>query len=569
MTHQWLVGLGLGLTAITAPGIAGAASVQAHIPADTVLYNGITAEFDKAGLAAAYGAAAPMSSLAEGDRDPAEATQEGGPGAGMFAALAADYNASWAEDDQPLARFGVAADGEYALYTVGALPVIRVAVEDPKAFRSRLQAAQQAAAIEPERTRSAGIRTRRYPFEMDEDEGNLELVVTVHDGHGVITLAGDGIPDDALAIALGAEEPATSLAERKRPSNLTERHEFVEGSVGYIDHEAIIAGLTNAEANRFGRMIRPLMEAWGEGDSLPFAAMRNEACHNEATEWAATWPYSSSGYTDVDADADRVQTRNLVRVHSEFVRNQLANLRGRIPTVTEAQPLMEFGLGLRIQEVIPTLRQLAERFKQVERDCGLLRKAQKAVHEQSIGQLEIVSRTLGDTRGMTATLVDVKETPGGSADSSDDSTATPQGVIEIATSDPAGLWRLVASGLGLGNQAPRPKPGGEPVSFEAGMGLDADWQAAIRNNSLVMLVGGAPLPDMAGETGLQPNGVLRLRENVARLAEIAGREDGMLPDSVAEQGMLGLTESLNAYLDTRLDVTKRGIAFDVTLTPAP
>ncbi len=571
MIARWLKPV--ALASVLAAPMAHAADVHEFVPAGTVFYNGMTEALPKTRLADAYPPSWQDLTSPTLDDDPAKLADEGGPAAGMLVALLQDYYASWAEDDHPLTRFGIAQEGEYAVYTVGALPVVRASIDDPSALQDRLAHAEQAAGIKPTQRKIHGTAVRRYGFSLSESGQDLNLIAAIHDGQAVLTLTGSAIPEDAVATALGADRPDSSLAESGRPGKLSKRHDLIDGSVAYLDHEAIVAGITDPEANRFGAMIRPLMETWyGAEQPVPFDKLRQQACHQEASEMATSWPYSVSGFSDIAPKAQQVAISNLVRVANDDVSGQLSRLRGHIPKAVDQRAILELGVGLHIQELVPALRQLAEDFKQDERQCQAMRSAQKAVHSQSIGQLSIIAQTLGDTRGISASLLaldQANEATEGEAQGS--GAASPRAVLEVANAKPAALWRFTKSALGLSNDVADPEPGGEPVAIPGVGGLGLDWQVALRNNALIMLLGDTPLPKAAGEEGLEANGVLRVREDIGALAEA----DEAYSQSLG-QGVPGLpsiaapasVEAVNAYLDMGLDFTDDGIGLDMVISPA-
>ena len=560
----------LAAMTLAASPLANAADVHDYVPADTVVYNGVTEAFPKTQLSDAYPSSWQEFTAPGADDSPDQLADEGGPGAGVLLALVHHYYASWAEDDYPLARFGAAKNSEYALYTVGALPVMRLGLDKPSAFREQLKAAEKAAGVKPTKGKIQGVSVRRYGFSVAQSDNNLDLIAAIQDGQAVLTLTGSAIPADALATALGAEAPEASLAESNRAGKLAKRHGFIEGSIAYLDHEAIVAGITNPEANRFGAMIRPLVETWyGSSNPIPFDKLRQEACHQEASEMATSWPYSASGFSDIAPKAQRVRISNVVRVANSGVTKQLARLRGHIPTATDQRALLELGIGLHVQELVPALRQLAEDFKQNKTKCETLRTAQKAVHAQSFGELSVIARTLGDTRGVTASLLGLDSPDeGASGEGSSGNGVNPRGVVEIANTDPMALWRFIRGSLSLPEDVANPEPDGKPVAVSDVAGFGTQWRVALRDNALVILAGDTALPKAAGEKGLDANGILSVREDIGRLARASETYSQSLGTNVPGSGMIAMAESINAYLDMGLDFTNQGVGFDMEISPA-
>lgn len=534
-------------------------ALLAHVPAGTVFYSGYTDP--SLPLAEASDMWGPLDRVgaAAGDKiDPAEAADEGGPAAGMLAGLYRSYLSSVAEDEHPLARFGVSSDNIAAAYAVGALPVLRISMADTQAFWHRIDAIEAMSRIEASSEPLSQGKQRRYPFKTGGTEGELDLVIAANNGYAIVTLAGSGFNDKAVALALGESQPEQSLRDTGRLDELAKRHGTLPTATGFIDHQALAAALTGASNDRFATMLARLLNAWGVNNAV-LTTLRNPACQQDLGAIAEQWPYTSFGITRLDTNTRELGTRTNVAIADEALRSRLDALRGHIPEPVAGRPIAGAGLGLNAETLARTVQKLARDFTGSDFQCPPLRAAQRAIGNQPLNQLGMATAMISDVRGISAAVTDLAHGRTGSLPFRADA------VIEIATPKPTALWQFAQQSLGLPVDK-RPQAGGDPVRIDLPMVAGMELKVAIRDNALLVVTGDARLDGAAGESDTEPNGILQLRYDYGRMTSaIMDRIPGngrSLPDRAR-------LERIDAYYDMRIDTDDHGLRLDATVAPAP
>lgn len=536
------------------------ASLLSDVPADTVAFIGynepVPLETLTSILPGGYPGLEAMPPAA--DMDPEAATREAGPAAGVLAALGREYLASLGEDDYPLQRFGIGDGLAFGVYAVRALPVLRLGIDDREAFHGVLDRAEAAAGVQGTPFEQGDARGRRYTIPTRDEGTALDLVVATHRGFAVFTLAGTGIDEASLATALGTATPGRSLADSGRIADLAKRYGTTPGTTGFIDHEALVAGLTGAEDSRLAAMLGEIASAWGASDDYPLPGLSDPACRKDARAIAAKWPHTVMGLTELDANTRRLGSRTVIAATDTALMNEIARLRGHIPNAMSGRPLAGLGLGLDVSQLVPVIQGLAQRFTQAPFECPAIRAAQQRLASQPLGQMGMFTAMIGDVRGISLALESLRPSQGGGAPVSGD------GVIEIATGKPQVLWQMAQSSLGLpADQAP--SMGGPAVDVPQAMAPDTRVRAALRENALVLLLGDSELTDAAGETDVEPNGVFSLRYDYGRA--MALMSEHMDEAGADEKRMFRALGESDLYYDLGMDITERGFRLDLTLTP--
>lgn len=524
----------------------------AHVPAEAVLFSGYTADsLPITDLTTAWGEL----SDAGGSDDlpsPATAAENDGAAAGMLTGMYRAYLEDFHDGKTLLDSFGRAPGGAVGVYTVGSLPVMRVDLADKQRFWQRIDRIEADAGIKPKATDGSAARSRRYAFKTDADNTEVSLLVATHRGDAVVTVTGAAVPSDAIALALGETMPERSLADSGKLERLAKRYGTQAGATGFIDHEALIGGLTGASESRFARMLAHVDPQGSETASELFT---NKACREDARAIAAMWPHTVFGITEVDSDAQRVGGRLALGIDDDQVLKALTQMRGRIPEPTSKETVLDLGLGLRLQNVAMSVQQLSDRFTGADFGCPRLKRSQQRLTNQGLGRLEMVTRMVGDIRGVGLAVMALKPGSGMSPVGGD-------AIVEIATPDPESLWRTANSMIGLKAEN-QPEPGGSAVAV-SGLGAPGvpTLRVALRDNALVVLVGDAQLDHAAGETELEANGMMRLRYSGPALGQ-AIQDSGVSRRAGSEaQQALASVRGTNLRYDMSLDIASNGIHFD-------
>ncbi|HKJ94028.1 MAG TPA: hypothetical protein VKA32_00195 [Gammaproteobacteria bacterium] len=534
------------------------ASLLAMVPADTVFYSGYSKPFDPQPYLDAWHVAFPLGDKMNDAFDPKRATDEGGAALGVLAALERMNLKQMSEGKRTATYFGASKETVFAAYAVGALPVLRYRLADQETFWKRVDAAEKEAGVSVKPTDDGDATVRRYPFKAHTDDGNLQLVLATRDGYAIATLDGPGIDADHLEMALGNSLPKRSLADSDRLQTIAKRVGTEPWATGFIDHEAVVAGLTGDEGSDFGRMLDNITTAWGADKDL-FASLREPACRDDARAIAALWPRTVFGITHLDEDKAEIDSRIAVESTDSDLMAEIMRLRGHIPTVSETRPPLGLGLGLNLSEVVPVMQSLLARFSKATFKCPPLVQAQQQAMKQNVAQLGMFTAMVGDVKGVGAAFSAIKGVD-------DPAQISGTATVEVATDKPDTLWQLMQGMLGLpADQAP--KAGGAPVEVPGALTQGRQVRAAIRDNALVFLIGDASLTGAAGEDNVDPNGLLSFDYDLGRMAStIAAASKAHNGPAEGEEVAKALNH-MDLVYSGRVDASKNGFHMDIRLTP--
>src|SRR5690606_32966346 len=127
-----------------------------------------------------------------------------------------------------------------AVYGVGLVPVARLTLADPAAFRAFVARLEQRSG---ETLPTGRVDDVDY-WQLTSAEAPLRGVFALHGNHLVATIAPVG-DDAALRSLLGIERPANALRDGGELAALNARYGFSPYASGYVDSARIVALLTS------------------------------------------------------------------------------------------------------------------------------------------------------------------------------------------------------------------------------------------------------------------------------------------------------------------------------------
>lgn len=511
--------------------------------------------------------------LAEGAKTP------GTPGGRLLMALNVEYMAAAVKPDQFKAALGIADPIDIAFYAIGAVPVLRVAVGDPDAFWGFVDRAQVKAGVEGAAKTLDGATYRTYRL---SDEGApetqvLDLVVGVHEGFAVFTLASAALDAETLALSLGTRKPEKSLAASGRLEATAKAHGFLPMMVGYIDHRLLVEGLADPAAGSLGTMLQKL--AAGPDSEFPAVIdlLRTPACRQEFAAIAELWPQTLVGYTEYDLDKApyRIGSRLVFESKDEALLADLSSLVGEIPVIGETgsqAPLYTMGLGLRVDALMPFVMSTRSRLLEASYECEPLQAAHSALVEvnPAIG-VGMVTGLAAGVSGISATVLDL-------ALAVPDATQPGQGqpgleridlVAAVSVQDPATfLAKLLAMAPPPYSEISVPADG-SPVEIPLPPMPNSPVQAvkiAAKGDKILVFVGARAeqVVDQMAKSGAATKGLLHVGMNYAKYFELMGSLLGSIEPGVSpeEAAIFENLKGFDAQLDMALKVEDKGIVFD-------
>ncbi len=349
------------------------------------------------------------------------------PAAAFVEGILVEYMKAIKTPETAAKSLGIKENVEGIVYTVGAIPVVRFSLASNRDFLAFLDRAENISKVSHKKYSFHDLALRGYAMETGkgEDEKALELIVTVQNDYGVITIALPEHNRDALLEhALGIKKPSASLADTKILQNLRDKYDFHPSYLGYIDHTILIEGLTQPNKNQFGRMIDGFIKANSKTHNTsdvepspskehPLASIQTPACQRELSSIVNTWPRSVMGYTKLDIKKHPMafQAIALLEVNDQELLNSLKTLRGYIPPHLRGpsnDTLFGFGLGFNMDALLPFLTKTVQDILQTPYECAPLKDIkQKLATSNGMAAIGMASGMLAGLQGISASIFNI------------------------------------------------------------------------------------------------------------------------------------------------------------------
>jgi hypothetical protein len=319
-------------------------------------------------------------------------------------------------------KFGTGSELDSVLYAVGVMPVMRVRLENPQAFNTFLDTAEQYMHASAEKLVIDGVTFRSYSLDPQDTEqaSGIKFIIGAHDNYGIFSLLSGIESDNARRMIAGAVKPKLSLVNVPTLDNIIKRYKFHPAYLGYFNHKAIIDGITDPQQNEFGKMLDAILskevrfpeitedlsgqedpqleqdseqkanpESAASGQSSdtvenqsPFAPIRTVECREDLLQMADNWPFTLYGYSQFDLTTQPkvIATRMILESHDKQFISGLRTLRGYIPDAVindYNQHLFGFGFGLKADALMPFVTKTYQSFINKKFKCDPLKKLQQ------------------------------------------------------------------------------------------------------------------------------------------------------------------------------------------------
>ena len=396
---------------------ASQASSLSYVPADTLVFAGGLEPMSWSQLAAFRDSFAfsgsPESTrkvIEELLKSEAEGKSQTPPGMQLLISLYADYLAAVTAKDFSPAVLGLGEQIDSAFYTVGALPVLRLKLQDEAAFDTFLAKAASRFKLQPQTGTVDGFNYQRYALNHDEKQP-VFLAIGKRDGFLVITLDLGTLAagKQEMALAFGLSKPTQSLASSGVLEGMMKENGLLPFSLGYLNHEGLVKTLTRADSP-----LAILLDKVSEGKSTAsLAAYRTPACQSEIEGMAALWPRSVFGYTEFDGSGSPIRANSLFKMVStdKATMDQLQKLRGFLPDFSAAPSQFSYQLGFNMDELTPVATSLWSRATQAKFSCEPLVEVQATLRELNPGLLGAMTGMMQGVQGASINLQELSLKP--------------------------------------------------------------------------------------------------------------------------------------------------------------
>ncbi|MCL1036091.1 hypothetical protein L2750_02835 [Shewanella submarina] len=476
----------------------------------------------------------------------------------FFYALFEQYTSQLKQPDEFIKSFGLDNRVEGYFYTLGLIPVMKLQIKEPAAFYGQLDAAEQSSGWSHTVRKVGELNVRAY--ELDDESGDIQMLVSDHKGWLTMTLAFAGQDPVTLEQSLGLKAVENNLTQTTLLKDIVKRHGFLSESVSYINHQTIVAALTKGEG-LMGQQLTKLAEL---SDASELQEIRTAECQQEMAGIAANWPMTVAGLTHMSVDerhAD-MDVRTVIESNNSKVMSALQSLRGFIAPAASrmGDSVFSVGLGLDSDNLASSLNQVWQEMMTPQMQCLPLAAMQSELSQANPAMLGMFSGMAQGAKGVSVVVSGFELDEYGEPKSVD-------AMVSLAVEDPQTLYAMSASFLPqlAGVQLPAD---GSPIDVTDMLGLPPIGKVmlAAKGKHLVLYTGSRST-ELANELGvvdsIKPNGIMVMTADYKKVftplfdvMEAMGEE---IPPEI--EGM----KDANMKVLFDFDVTDKGLVFDTRM----
>lgn len=181
-----------------------------------------------------------------------------------------------------LREVGYKADARIAVYGVGLIPVLRIELSDPAAFKAMIARVETKIG---EKVPTGKTGEQEY---WQFGDGDVQVAIAVQGAQLVATLWAPGANDEAKQLLLGLKKPEKNLLDAGTLQAIQKKYNFSSHGEGYIDFAALAKRLSSAPTGTDLEIAKAM--------GLPTtAATENPACVAESQALAQKFPRAVFG----------------------------------------------------------------------------------------------------------------------------------------------------------------------------------------------------------------------------------------------------------------------------------
>ncbi|WP_298772545.1 hypothetical protein [uncultured Shewanella sp.] len=503
-----------------------------------------------------------VNSLSDADKNATAELFEGlsvsdDPRGKFFNALFNEYVASLTSGDTFIQTWGLAEAIHGYFYTWGAIPVLKIDIADEAAFWHQLDKAESQSGMTHDKKQLQQIHYRVYG--LGDEDTQLDMLVAVNHNRLIITFNTALNDDDLLTSAFELTPVTDSLAGSDLLEKIIDKYQFSQSSISFINHEALVKGITTFDGNRLAKQLARYAEIEGEDG---FAELKAEQCSQELQGVAANWPRTVMGLNSysVTEESSMFDLSTIVESNNAEILTALGAMRGFIPHYVNHLngAVAAVGLGLDTSEISTSLADIWDNLLTPEYQCEPLNQFQVQLSQSDPAMLGMMTSMAKGVMGASVSLLDYQLGEG------DEGAELKQldAIASISSDDPALLVNMAKMFLPTLAQVSIPSDG-SAVNITQVLGLPTEWPLALK-----MAIKGKHLVIYNGDKG-QAAAALLAKEAVVKndLAMVSFDSSRMLAPLQAYAKMSGThdmvdlsqIEPQNMDVKLALDVDERGI----------
>ncbi|MCL1090672.1 hypothetical protein L2744_13935 [Shewanella profunda] len=341
-----------------------------------------------------------------------------------------------------LKTFGFPDEIKPYFYTLGALPVLKIDVDQVAAFWAVLDKAEKDSGVAHEIRQVGGVDYRAYALSDDSSSEKADLLFAHKDGILTVTFSTSVTEPELLEMALGLKKAPQSLAASGMLQEIIKTHGFMEDSISFINHVEIVKALTSPDSNMLSKQLTKLFAAENSGED-PLAEIRTPECRAELSAIAANWPRTVAGLTafSVTEKESHMAASFVVETKNQPILTALQKMRGFIPAhlANIDSTIFSMGLGFDVNEVTPSLTAIWDDLQKPQLTCAPLAELQTELSQQSPAMLGMFTGMANGVKGMSISLLDYKM----GTQESEPQLESLDALVSLSADNPAMLFNMV------------------------------------------------------------------------------------------------------------------------------
>lgn len=380
---------------------------------------------------------------------------------------------------------GFTAAARSAVYGIGLVPVVRMELGDPDAFRAFVGRVEARAGAKMPETEAAG---QKY-WTISGGDAKAGLLLAIQGRHLLLTVAPAAPSEGLVKQLLGIERPASDALSAGTLEAFNEERGWLPYGSGYLDSVRIAAALTSG----FGPVEQEFLRALGID---PSSIASTPECKAEFGALAAAVPRLSFGYAALEPKT--MDMRYVIETAPEHGKG-LAGLAADVPGLDgRGDGMLDFGFGLDLDAFAGFVNLRAGKVAESPFRCAALADLNDDIAKMNAELANPAVFMAGAAvSGLNLTLSKL-ELP-------DAGTPVLAGKIAISSDNPASLLSM-AGGFVPQLASLDLQPGAAPVALPAGL-LPPDAppaHVALSDRALAISIGAGEEAGLAAFAGASP-----------------------------------------------------------------
>ncbi|ABM04499.1 conserved hypothetical protein [Psychromonas ingrahamii 37] len=535
-------------------------NVLDYVPADTPLLSAQLKPFPLKD----YLNSSPQLNTAKDQETLQNIAVEGDPQSKFFLSIAKSYQTSLPDTEMFLNTFGLADNIRAYFYMLGALPVLKIEVENTQAIWDLLDKAEQESGYSHRTGKRQETEYRAYRLNDSSEAQTTDLIISQNNGLLTITLNSSLNKETLLSSALGLLKAENPITESGILEEIASKYNFTDQNIAFINHQEIIKGLTSVNANQLARHLSLLFAQ--QDQENPLSAFRTAECQAELTTVANNWPRTVFGYTDLSVTGTQstMDLSTVIESKNQTILTALQSLRGYIPQYTQniKDNAFALGFGVDINQLSSATASILTDLKTPNYQCAPLQEIQDTLQQQGQNYSMMLGMAGGMANGLKGFSVAVLDYSISKQEGTP-SLESLDALLSYSADNPLALFNSLKM-FSPDLQRLQPPADGSAVDLSEFIpkGLNISPKMAIKGQNLVIYNGekSEQQADLMSSEALTKNGLFTFSFDLTRMFDPIITATELSGESMPSEAMF--LQNYNMRIKFDIDINQQGIVFN-------